>query len=258
MASYNLKYNKDDSIIRHIIIGLCADLNKKIFYNQVVANELTKIDIPFMYSLTGDEDFLNEQFLQDDVIDTEKKHAIGNYETKPRGVVSFTSGAIDSGALLNKYIRGTYQKQVDGKMKAYVAQFQMIPFNMTFDAKIIVDTQLDVFRVLEKLIKTLYKNNAYSVDVGTLDSGTYRIASYYKLPEDFETERPIEFAFDDKKNRSINFTIELKSFIPSFETSTEQFAGNRMFNITNTGTVGVPDGNPPIGDPGSLWTQVNH
>ena len=32
MATYNLKYNKDDSVIRHIIIGLLADLNSKLSF----------------------------------------------------------------------------------------------------------------------------------------------------------------------------------------------------------------------------------
>jgi len=257
MSSYNLQFNRDDSVIRHIIIGLCADLNKKITYTQVVNQQLTKIEVPFLYSFTGDEDFLHEYFLLDDSIDPGKTKAIGNYETKPRGVVNLVSVSIDSSALLNKYVRGTYQKLVDGKMKAFVSQFQMIPMNMTFNVKIVVDTQLDVFRILEKLIKKLYKNNAFNVDVGTLEEGTYRIAAYYKLPEDYEAERPIEFSFDDQKNRAINFDIEVKSFIPSFEPGDEQYAGDRMFTFQTIAEIGNIDGNKPIGDEGSLWSQVN-
>ena len=64
MATYNLKYNTDDSVIRHIIIGLLADLNNKVwFQRQVSANERKDIDVPFYYSITGDDQFLRDNFL---------------------------------------------------------------------------------------------------------------------------------------------------------------------------------------------------
>lgn len=233
MASYNLKFNKDDSVIRHIIVGLTADLNAKITYNQVVDGELQPVKIPFYYSFTGDENWMYDQFLVDQIVDnTTQAKAIGNYEVMPRGVVNLTNVAIDAASLVNKYVRGTYQKLEDnGTMRSYVAQFQMIPVRMTFDAKIFVETNLDVFRVLEKMVKRLYKNNAFNIDAGSPDQGTYRIACYYKMPEDYEMNRPIQFTFDDKKRRSINFSLELLSFIPSFEPGDEQFSGNRMFKI---------------------------
>ena len=51
MATYNLKFNKDDSVIRHVIVGLLADLNKNVsFYRQVDNDTRAEIDVPFYYS----------------------------------------------------------------------------------------------------------------------------------------------------------------------------------------------------------------
>lgn len=268
MSSYNLRFNYDDSVIRHIMIGLVADLNKKIYLTNQIDNETRdKIDIPFYYSFTGDEDVLYDYFLLDDSLDPDRQKAIANYEVVPRGIVNMSSINIDSGALLNKYVRGNYQKLEEGQMRSYVSQFQMIPVTMGIEGKIWVDTQLDLFRVTEKLIKTLYKNNQYSVDVGHLEEGTYRIATYYKMPEDYEMERPIEYSFDDEKRKSVNFSIELLSFIPSFETGDEQFAGNRMFTVTGEQIIVPPDvslDDPNLnlndlkGAPDSTWSSVNN
>jgi hypothetical protein len=258
LASYNLKFNKDDSVIRHIIIGLVADLNKRLYLMNQVDNETRhKVDIPFYYSFTGDEDVLYDYFLQDDQLDPERQKAIANYDVIPRGIVNMTSSGIDSASMLNKYVRGHYTKLVDGQMKSYVAQFQMIPFMMNFECKIWVDTQLDLFRVVEKVVKKLYKSNQYNVDVGHLEEGTYRIASYYKLPEDFEMERPMEFSFDDEKRKAVTFTIEVLSFIPSFEPGDEQFAGNRMFNLQHNVESKPNLEGPDIGGPDSIWNKVN-
>jgi len=225
--------------------------------NQIDNDTRHKVDIPFYFSFTGEEDTLYDYFLLDDSVDPLRAKAIANYEVVPRGIVNMTSSGIDAGALLNKYIRGNYQKLENGTMKAYVAQFQMIPFLMNFDCKIIVDTQLDLFRVIEKVVKRLYKSNQYNVDVGHIEEGTYRIASYYKMPEDYEMEKPMEFSFDEDKRKMVTFSIELLSFIPSFEHDDEQFAGNRMFNFTQNHEVINNVENPSIGGPDSIWNNVN-
>lgn len=258
MASYNLKFNKDDSIIRHILIGLCADMNNKIFLMNQIDNETRdKVDIPFYFSFTGEEDTLYDYFLLDDSVDPERNKAIANYEVIPRGIVNVTSSGIDPSRLLNKYVRGSYQKLENGTMKAYVAQFQTIPLIMNLDCKIIVDSQLDLFRVFEKVIKKFYKNNSYIVDVGHIEEGTYKISSTYKMPEDYEMEKPMEFSFDDNKRKMVTFSLEIISFIPAFELDDEQFAGNRMFNFEQKQEVKIDIKKPSIGGPDSIWNKTN-
>ena len=235
MATYNLKFNKDDSVIRHIIVGLLADLNSKVYY-FIQRNEDTRerVTIPFHYSITGSEAFLYDNFLQDILNDPDSTRAMGNYNKLPIGIVNMTSLNIDSASLVNKYIRGTYTKEMpDQTMRSFVSQFQMIPVTMNFDVTVKVDSALDQFKIAESLIKTLYKNNQFNVDAGALNEGTFRLASYYKFPEDQSFEKPMEFGFTDEKIFTIKFSIEMLSFIPSFEKSDEQYNGNRMFNIDN-------------------------
>ena len=64
MSTYNSKYNADDSVVRHIIIGLISDLNNKIyFYRQKDNDTRIVVDVPFYYSITGDDQFLRDNFL---------------------------------------------------------------------------------------------------------------------------------------------------------------------------------------------------
>lgn len=233
MATYNLKFNKDDSVIRHIIVGLLADLNNKVYYFIQRDNETReRVNIPFHYAITGSEAFLYDNFLQDSLLDPENKVAMGNYNKLPVAIVNMTSLNIDSASLLNKYTRGTYVKEMpDQTVRQFISQFQMIPVTMNFDISVKVDSQLDMFKVTEALIKLLYKSNQFNIDAGALQDGTFRLASYYKFPEDQALERPVQFTFTDEKIYNITFSIEMLSFIPSFEKSDEQYYGNRMFNI---------------------------
>lgn len=237
MATYNVKYNADDSVVRHIIIGLLADLNNKVyFYRQIDADNRIEVDVPFYYSISGDEDFLRDNllFLTKDGLGCtpDGANADGNYDTVPRGVVNMSSLSIDSSKLVNKRTRGEYAKMNEnGAMEGYTAEFEMIPVTASFDIEIITSSQLDNFKITEMIIKRLYKSNYYNVEVGHLNEGTYRIASYYAMPEDYSTERPIEFSFDSKEGYKITFSIEVNSFIPSFEFDTEMHIGNRIFKV---------------------------
>jgi hypothetical protein len=244
MATYNVKFNKDDSVVRHLIVGLLADLNNKVyFYRQLENMERVEVDVPFYYAISGDADFLKDNFLfltRDGLNCTpDGIKADANYDVVPRGVLNFTSLAIDSGSLINKGIRGSYTKMNEsGAMEGYNSEFTMIPITIGFDVEIIVSSQLDIFKVTERIIKRLYKSNQYNVEVGDLNEGTYRLPAYYAMPEDYSVERPVEFSFDSNEGYKVTFSLEVNSFIPSFEWETEMHVGNRMFEVhtqpTNT------------------------
>tara|TARA_R110001592_G_scaffold192795_1_gene439712 strand:+ start:7587 stop:8384 length:798 start_codon:yes stop_codon:yes gene_type:complete len=236
MANYNLKYNKDDSVLRHVIIGLLADLNDRVyFYIQRSNTSRVKIEIPFYYTISGDDNFLHDNFLFDEIDDPGENIAMGNYDSIPRGVVTLSSVSVDSGSLVNKYVRGSYSKLVTTNqqelLKNYTAEFQMIPINLNFDVEIIIDNQLNCFKITEALFKLLYKNNNFNVEVGHLEDGVHRLASYYKFPEDTDLQKPVEYSFGDKKEFKIAFSIECLSFIPSWDMNTERFAGNIITGI---------------------------
>lgn len=249
MATYNTKYNSDDSVIRHIIIGLISDLNNKVwFQRQVSADKRTDIDVPFYYSITGDDQFLRDNFLfttpSGEDCYPDPGFADGNYDVIPRGVARMNSISIESSKLVNKRIPGHYSKlDENGSLQAYTSEFEMIPILLNLDVEILVSSMLDSLKITEMIVKRLYKSNYYNVEVGHLEEGTYRLPSYYSLPDDFTVENPIDFSFDDKENYKITFPIEVNSFIPSFSNtqegglqfgsggSSEMHAGNRMFEI---------------------------
>jgi len=246
MASYNLKFNSDDSVVRHIIIGLLADLNNKLYFHRQLSNDnRVIIDVPFYYSITGDDQFLRDQFLFSTPSGTncqpDAGFADGNYDAIPRGIANLTSLGIDSSKLVNKRTVGNYTKMnEEGAMEGYVSEFEMIPITLGLEIEILTSSTIDSLKITEAIIKKLYKSNQFNVEVGHLNEGTYRLASYYAMPDDYEIQRPIDFTFDDKESYKITFPIEINSFIPSFDFETEQHIGNRMFEIISNVIITTP------------------
>ena len=250
MATYNLKFNKDDSVIRHVIVGLLADLNDKLsFYRQISNDERAEIDVPFFYAVSGDENFMKDSFLFSSVngesCDPNGEFADGNYDKVPRGIVNLSSFAVDPSKLVNKRNMGHYMMMnEDGLMEGYVAEFEMIPCIIGVDVEILVSSQLDLFKVTEAIVKKMYKANFYHVDAGHLEEGTYRITSEYMMPDDYEQERPVEYSFDDKQNHKVSFSLEINSFIPSFDFEEDVY---RKFTRTSYANAVVGDYIDPNG-----------
>ena len=255
MATYNLKFNKDDSVIRHVVVGLLADLNSKLsFWRQISNDERVVVDVPFFYAVSGDENFLKDAFLFSNVngpgCDPDGQFADGNYDKVPRGIVNLTSFAVDPGKLVNKRNMGQYSMMnEDGLMEGYVAEFEMIPCVIGVDIEIIVSSQLDLFKVTESIVKKMYKANFYNIDAGHLEEGTYRISSEYMMPDDYSQERPVEYSFDDKANHKITFSLEINSFVPSFDFEEDTY---RKFTRTSYANATCGDYINPNGflDPG--------
>ena len=250
MATYNLKFNKDDSVIRHVIVGLLADLNDKLsFHRQISNDERAEIDVPFFYAVSGDENFLKDAFLfsnaNGEACDPNGEFADGNYDKVPRGIVNLSSFAVDPAKLVNKRNMGHYMMMnEDGLMEGYVAEFEMIPIVIGVDIEILLSSQLDLFKITEAIVKKMYKANFYHVDAGHLEEGTYRITSEYAMPDDYEQERPVEYSFDDKGNHKVTFTLEVSSFIPSFDFEEDVY---RKFTRTSYTNVVVADYIDPNG-----------
>lgn len=207
---YNQTKNYDNSVIRYVIIALLSELREKIYIYQHMEDEKTeKIEIPFMYSITGSERFLKDEFLYDSI---DNGKAIGDYEKIPRGVVNIQSIGIDSGSQMNKFIQTRFVHEVDGILKTFYLRTCFLPLTLSFSCDMICSSQIEMLKVTEAVMSKLYAVNIFYVDLGMM-----HVQSSYTLPTDYSQERPIEFMMDGQKEYKVSYNIEVKSFLPVFE-----------------------------------------
>jgi hypothetical protein len=210
MSAYNQEFNKDQTILRYVIVATLAELRDKVFYyNRIDEDTLQKINVPFYYSVTGNERFLMDNFVYDAIADGK---AIGDYEVVPRGVLQLSSLAIDSGSATNKFVRGEFVREVCGKLRTFSLETNFLPLNMTFGVTVVCSNNLEMLKVTESILSKLYKTTTYSVDLGM-----FRVQASMAVPEDYSQDRLFEFALNDKKEFNVTFDIEVKSFVPVFE-----------------------------------------
>lgn len=210
MSAYNAEYNKDLSYTRHIIGAFLNELSDRVYwYNVIDEDSKLKINVPFYYSVSGQERFLLDNFLFDNL---EEGKAIGDYEKIPRGIIQLESMSIDSESLINKFVRTQIIRPYKGQLKTFALMTQSIPIIINFNVNVIVSNTLELFKATESLISSLYKNNIFYVDYGG-----FQAQSTFSLPTDFTKEQPFEYGFTDRKEYKITFDIEVRSFFYVFE-----------------------------------------
>lgn len=233
--AFNTNFNKDNVLYRNITVGLLDLLNRKIQIPQQIDNDtVTYVAIPFLYNNSGDSRFLQDFFipLKDDC-DNTYPFAEGNSDPIPRGVITFSNMIINSSALTNRFVRGTYNKEVkeDEKtvIKAYSAYLNSIPLTITFECQIIVDSLLDSFKIIQELIATFYKVQQFSVDYRGV-----RVQNRVGFPEEYGIEKTIDFSYQEEGRIFVKFSLELESYQPVFDGNylgggiSDRFRGNVM------------------------------
>ena len=230
MSAYSLEFNKDNSIIRYIVVAFISEMHNNLKYTNIIGeDEKQEITIPFYYSVTGQERFLLDAFLKDVVVDENNETAIGTYDQVPRGIIQLDSMSIDAAALVNKFIRTEINEKVDKQLKTFSYETAIIPLVFNFNVTILANNNIEMFKITEALIKTFYKNKTFQVDLGG-----YRVAGNIKLPEDFTHNKLFEFGFTDKKLHQVEFPIEVYSFMPNFNEESKMFKGNRIEEFVHT------------------------
>ena len=211
MSKFNQTYNYDYVFLRNIIVGFLAELNKKlVIYNQLDDGTTETVDVPCIFSITGQERFLMDEFFYDAI---NNGKAIGDYEKVPRCVVNLDGVSVDTSRQTNKYIRTRCIRYVNDIPRTLVLMTDFVPINLSFNCDIICSNHIELMKISECIISKIYKNqNLFNIDLDV-----FNVQANYNTPIDFNHERPTEFALNDKKEFKISTQFELSTFIPCFE-----------------------------------------
>lgn len=241
--AFSHKYNTDDVLIRACIVGLVNELNNRINYEQQWADKETQtVKVPFFYAMSGDERFLQDYF--SNWSDCAPDFIEGNTDPIPRGTVFLTGVSVLSGNLTNRYVRGYYNKEVDGELKRFNSYINSIPVQLNFSAEILVDTSIDTFKIIQSAIGVLYRTLVFNVNYKG-----FRIPTQAGFPDNYNTDKQFEFTYGNTDRLKTTFDIELQSYLPIPDPTQEFFAGNTIQQTSITVETGpVTPSSPPHTD----------
>ena len=220
------RYNNEDVLIRAVIAGLLDVMNNKIQYRQAWGDDdLETVEVPWYYNQSGDERFMQDFY-------THYGHCLppkpvdGNFDMIPRGVITYTGSAIDEQRITNRFVQGRFVKDINGILEQYVSFLYSIPLNVRFDAELWIDNHLTAFKIEQQIREIFFKNVTYYVYYKGM-----RVGCTAGFPADVIIDKNIQYSFESDNKIKLTFQIEVESYQPVFDPTTEQLASNKMKGI---------------------------
>jgi len=216
--------------------------NKRLQIEQIDNNESKIIPIPFFYQRYGSERFMQDFFMNFMKHPEEScsgpQILEGGIDPVPRGVLSLSGLSVNAGSLTSKFVRGTYNKEVEGEVKAFNSMLNNIPLSLTFDAQIISNGLLESMKITQAAIGAFYKAAKFNVDYNG-----FMVPCQAGFSEDFQTEKQLQFTYGDGEDKiTMRFTIEVETYLPVPDITSERWRGNVMDRGIGNNITLYPDG----------------
>lgn len=233
------RYNVDDVFNRVVIVGLLNLLNNEISYEQIYETNIVEtVHVPFMYDFgSSDERFAqdNYTFFGDTCFNGKKID--GKFDMLPRGAVRYTGSQIDNSNITNRFVKGTYLKNENGKLTSYVSFLMSIPLTLSFDCELWIDNMITAFKIEQSLRDTFYKNKTYHV----LFRGM-KIGCRVGFPESSPVEKTTEYSFDSERKIKMTFNLAVETYQPAWDETMAMEADKKIERIAyDTTLMGSPN-----------------
>ena len=222
------RYNTDDIFNRSVIGGLLYLMNNKITYQQVFQDNVVEtVHVPCAFNFAYS---LDERFMQDNytffgqscfggtMID-------GKFDMLPRCAVSYTGSQIEAGSITNRFIKGKYLKNENGRLTTYESYLYALPVTFSFDCEMWADNMITAFKLEEAVRQTFYKNKTYNV----LYRGM-KIGCCVGFPEtNTVSNKTTQYQFSDTDRQiKLNFSLVVETYQPVFDDNLAIEAANRI------------------------------
>jgi hypothetical protein len=200
-------FNFDDVFLRDLIVSLMDVLNQRIYWHNHWEDETRKINVPFYYSVTGGDDFLLDSFV-DDVPD---RRIELNYDQVPRGIVTLNDWKVKSDQLTNPNVRISRYVEDNSILKRIVSKIRSLPLSATFEIKIKVASEIDLFKAVQAFWNFVYQYQYFDFEFGYL-----RVNGFFKMPDQKSNKVVREITMDSPIYPEQTFSLNVETFFPLF------------------------------------------
>ena len=212
MSEIGHEYDFDDQFFRMITVSLAKTLSKRIRWINRFSSEdgktgFRRFFLPFITSLTGDERFVLDAFV-DDIVD---ERVTLNTDQFQRGTIIFTgyNTRSDEFANPNQYL--SKKEKINDTVKKIISKVKAVPVSINFDIEIQLATSNEVDKVSQKLMNVFYNYQFFNYDYYGL-----KMDAFFNLPDDKTIEIGREIDMDSDRKKKITFNLEVQTYYPIF------------------------------------------
>jgi len=209
--------NSKDIFMRAALAGMLDFFNRNVKIAQVVNGNELQYDVKFYYNFGQDEQFMKDFFVELDHGCLLHEHAEGNFETRPVGVIRFSSFTIRPTDMTNRYVRGTfinegYTQNMEKRLGAYSAYLMRLPMTLKVSIDVQADNLGQAMRVMEAILTTVYKSNVMYFQYKGL-----RVPAELLMSDGIDLDKKTEFTYDDSQVAHAKFDMDINTVFPVYD-----------------------------------------
>lgn len=230
-------YDFDNQFFRQITIALAKTLTKTVrwinYFEPMNDTETGRIRvlIPFYTSLTGDERFVFDAFV-DDVVD---KRVTMNTDQFQRGTITWQGFASRSDEFANPNQYLAQKANINGTLRKIISKVKAVPVVLNYDIEIQLATQNEVDKCSQKIMNLFYNYMFFNIDYFGM-----KIDAILLLPDDKTIEIVREITMESERKKTIKFSLEVKTYYPIFKIEADDLITCDNDDSINWDSVGVP------------------
>jgi hypothetical protein len=203
------KFNMDDTFFRDLTVCVLDTLEGQIRWVNRFTSGDYQVNVPFYYSLTGDERFLLDSFT-DDIV-SENRFVELNTDMIPRGHITLKNFNIISNEFANPNVWLRMVVENEKEIKKIMTKVRAIPITVSYDLEILLSNEIDIFKCSQAIMDTLwlyrfmyFEHNFMNIDAVIL------------LPDNNSVEISREKNLTSDNNIKMTVSFEVQTYYPSF------------------------------------------
>jgi len=203
------KKNYEDVFIRTVTASVLDILEGEVYWEYEFTTGIVPVSVPFYYSMTGDERFLMDSFVDDVVSDNRKTEL--NTDQRPIGFLTWTGWNMSEDEINNPNVWMKVAIEDKDEIKRILARVRPYPMVLKYEMGIILNSENDVFKCAEAVLDTLGVNKYFQFQYRSLNiNGVIN----FSTDNQYEKERTINLT--SKNEIKFNLNFEVKTSYPAF------------------------------------------
>jgi hypothetical protein len=215
------KFNFEDCFFRDLTICVLDTLEGQVKWTNKFSAGDIEVNVPFYYSMTGDERFLMDSF-SDDVVSENRKVEL-NTDIIPRGHLTMTGFDIKSDEFANPNVWLRVVVENETEIRKKLAKIRAVPISVKYDLSIMLASEIDSFKCSQSIINTLwlyrfmyFEHNFLNIDAIMIMPDTNQV----------EISREKNLTSDNTIKLTVNF--EVHTYYPAYLTGESEVVEPKM------------------------------
>ena len=216
------KFNYQDTFFRDLTLCVLDTLEGEIRWVNRFSSGDREVNVPFYYSLTGDERFLLDSF-NDDIVNNNRFVDV-NTDVIPRAHVTMTGFDIRSDEFANPNVWLKMVVENQDEIRRVLAKIRAVPVTVKYDMVILLSSEIDIFKCNQAIMDTLwlyrfmyFEHNFMNIDAIML------------IPDSNQVEIQREKSLSSDNTIKITLSFEVQTYYPAFRKPNQSDLNSGLF-----------------------------